>query len=432
MLLVLLAYALVLCWPAPLRAQTRGPVYTVEVRGTITAATTEYLRRALQLAQSANATALVVSLGSEGGVLRDVRPLASALYEASIPVVVFVAPAGTEVGPTGTLLLSAAHVGAMAPGTSFGSPFPLTRVDAALSQQTQDMLLDSVVDQLRDWNTARQRNTSWIDQAVRDGLILSNEQALALTPPAIDLVTSDLPELLTLLEGRTVTLSNGLSVTLATLGRTPTAIEPTVWESLRMALAEPTLAFALLIFGALLVYLEFAAPGTAIFAGAGIVLILAALVGLFALPVQGWAMLLLFVSLALLGAEFFVPVHGTLAVVGLALMSVSGFNLIDPTQAPGIQVALWAILGIAALLGTVVALGVLLAIRVRQRPVTTGQEGLIGRIAEVRRPLAPEGMVYVDGALWSAICEDGEAAIGERVRVAAIHNLQLIVRKIEE
>ena len=143
-------------------------------------------------------------------------------------------------------------------------------------------------------------------------------------------------------------------------------------------------------------------------------------------------MLLLFVSLALLGAEFFVPVHGTLAVVGLALMSVSGFNLIDPTQAPGIQVALWAILGIAALLGTVVALGVLLAIRVRQRPVTTGQEGLIGRIAEVRRPLAPEGMVYVDGALWSAICEDGEAAIGERVRVAAIHNLQLIVRKIEE
>ncbi|MBC8164027.1 MAG: nodulation protein NfeD [Roseiflexaceae bacterium] len=430
-LLAMVAWAALLCASTPARAQVSGPIYTVELRGTITGATTEYLRRALQTAESANASALIILLGSQGGVLRDVRPFAGSLAEATVPVVVFVAPSGTQSGPTGALLLSAAHLSAMAPNTSFGSPLPLSRFDAALSEQTQVMLLDSVVDQLRDWNSTRGRSTVWIDQAVRDGLILTNEQAVALNPPAVDLIAADLGQLLTLLDGRSVALDNSTTATLTTLGRTNVAVEPTLWEGLRMALAEPTLAFALLIFGALLVYLEFAAPGTAIFAGSGIVLILGALVGLFALPVQPWAMLLLFVALALLGAEFFVSVHGALAVIGLVLMIVSGLNLIDPAQAPGTSIALWAILGIAALLGAAVAAVTLMAVRVRRRPVTTGQEGLIGRIAEVRQALDPEGMVYVDGALWQAICEDGEAERGERVRVTAVHNLQLIVRKIE-
>ena len=431
LILVLLMLLANVARPQLGRAQSRGPIYTVSVSSTLSAPTVEYLRRALQAAESAQATALIIELSASGGVLRDVRPFAREIAEASVPVVVYVTP-GTQSGPVGALLLSAAQISALAPGSSFGSPFPLAQVDAALSQQTRDMLLDSVTDQLRTWNAAHGRNTAWIDGAVRDGTVISNEQAITLTPPAVDLIAGDSSQLSALLEGRSTTLSNGQSVTLTTLGRSLEPIEPTLWESLRSALAEPTIAFALLILGALLVYLEFAAPGTAIFAGAGAVLIGAALLGLFALPVQGWAMLMLLCALALLGGEFAMPVHGALAIIGMVLLVIAGLNLIDPAQAPGSAVALWAVLGIAAVIAAAVIIGVTLAIRVRQRPVTTGQEGMIGMIAEVRRPLNPEGMVYVDGALWRALSEEGEAEAGERVQVIAIHNLQLIVRKIGE
>jgi len=82
-------------------------------------------------------------------------------------------------------------------------------------------------------------------------------------------------------------------------------------------------------------------------------------------------------------------------------------------------------------LASFAALGIWLAIRNRERPVTTGQEALIGRLAEVRRRLDPEGMVFVEGALWQAISEDGAVDAGEWVRVVASHDLRLIVRRID-
>src|SRR5262245_33681191 len=310
--LVCLLCGMVLSRPIASAQAARGPIFTIEADGTLTSVTVGYLRRALHLAEAADANALIIRLGSSGGVLRDIRPFAMEIANARVPVVVYVAPAGTQSGAAGALFLSAAHISAMAPGTSFGSPDPLTRVDTALTQQTRDLVLDSVTDQIRDWNAARGRNTDWIDRAVRDGVVLTNEQAIGMNPPAVDLVAADQEQLLTLLDGRVVKLSDGRSVQLATLGRTPTLVAPTLWEQLRLALADPTVAFVLLVIGALAIYLEIAAPGTTIFAGVGVVLLAGALLGLLALPVRWWSVLLLLLAFGLIGTEFFAPTHGAL------------------------------------------------------------------------------------------------------------------------
>jgi membrane-bound serine protease (ClpP class) len=149
------------------------------------------------------------------------------------------------------------------------------------------------------------------------------------------------------------------------------------------------------------------------------------------LPVQGWALLLLVLALIAIVAEFLTPIHGALAVVGIVLMIIAGLNLIDPAQAPGGGVTLWAVLGLAAVLGATVAAAVALALRVRAMPAVTGLEALVGTLAEVRKPLDPEGMVYVDGALWNAICENGSAALGDRVKVVGFHHMQLIVQHLD-
>jgi membrane-bound serine protease (ClpP class) len=417
--------------PAAAAQAGRGPLFVVEAQGTVTSVTIGYLRRALHLAEASDASALIIELESGGGVLRDIRPFAGEIAMAHVPVVVYVAPTGTQSGAAGALFLSAAHISAMAPGTSFGSPDPLTRVDAALTQQTRDLVLDSVTDQIRDWNAARGRNTDWVDRAVREGALLTNEQAISLKPPAVDLVAADQSELLTLLDGRVVKLADGDSVQLATLGHTSTPIEPSLWESLRLTLANPTLAFILLVMGALAIYLELSAPGTSIFIGIGVVLLAGAAAGFLVLPIRLASLLLLLFAFGLIGAEFFTPTHGALAVTGLALVVVGALTLIDPSQAPGTVIAVWVVLVVVLALGSFVAFGVWLAFGTRGRPVTTGQEAMIGKLAEVRQRLDPEGMVFVEGALWQAISEDGAAEFGDWVRIVAIHDLRLIVRRID-
>jgi membrane-bound serine protease (ClpP class) len=110
---------------------------------------------------------------------------------------------------------------------------------------------------------------------------------------------------------------------------------------------------------------------------------------------------------------------------------VGALTLIDPAQAPGTFVAVWVVALVALALAAFAAFGIWLALRTRARPVTAGSEAMIGKLAEVRRRLDPDGMVFVEGALWQAISEDGPAEIGDWVRVVALHELHLVVQHLD-
>jgi membrane-bound serine protease (ClpP class) len=427
--LLLLLFSL-LAGPAA-QAQERGPIYLAQVDGVVTSVKVDYLQRALRTAEASDAMVLIIQVSSEGAVLRALRPLAVEVAEATVPVVVYVAPPGTESGATGAFLLSAAHIAAMAPDTSFGSTLPLADVDETLSEQTQELVLESVVDQIRGWNEARGRNTDWVDAAVRRGVVRNNEQAAAASPPAIDLIASDRDELLTLLQGRTVELENGETVELQTLGREATPIEPNPWEEFLLLLTDPTVAFLLLVLGCIAIYAELATPGIGIAAGIGGVLLLGSLIGWIVLPVNWLSLGGLVLAFSLIMADLYLPTAGGLTVAGLVLLIVSALTLIDTAQAPRVFVALWAILVVVLTIAAFAAVGVWLVVQTRDTPIATGQEGLVGRLAEVRKPLDPEGLVFVEGALWRAVSADGPVEVHEWVRVAEVHDLRLVVRRID-
>lgn len=422
-------------WQAlPVQAQEDqqdGPLYLVVVEGVVTDVTVDYLRRALRQAEASEANALIIELSAEGAVLRALRPFASDLAAADVPVVVYVTPPETESGAAGAFLLSAAHIAAMAPDTSFGTPVPLADVDDILSTQTRDLVLDSVAQQLTEWNEERGRNTAWIEQAVRQGVIRTNNQAFATDPPAIDLTARDQEELLTLLQGRTVELADGSEARLETLGRTTRTITPNFWEQFLLLLASPTIAFLLLVMGGVAIYSELATPGIGIAAGIGTVLLLAALFGLIILPVRLLSLSGLVLAFVLIVSDLYVPTHGTLTVIGLVLLVISAMTLIDNAQAPNVFVAFWAILMVVVLVGAFVAVSVWLIVRTRDQPITTGQEGLVGRLAQARERLDPDGLVFVDGALWRAISDQHTIEAGEWVRIIAVHDLRLVVRALE-
>ncbi len=410
-------------------AQVPRPVYYVTVEHGLTEPAAGLVRRALRAAEAADATALIIELRGAGS-LRTAWPLAREVANADVPVVAYIAPRGAQSGPVGTLLISAAHVAAMAPGTSVGFEAPLVDMPAHFSAATQQLLVDDAVKQLTSWARARERNAEWVEQAARNGAIIDAERAQQDTPSVIDLVAAE-DELLTSLQGRQVSLADGTQRSIGTLGARVVRVAPTAWEQLLQLLAVPTVAFLLFVVGGIAIYLEFATPGIGVPGVTGALLVFAALGGFMLGEVRPLAVLLLAGGLVLVGLEHVVMSHGGLTVAGLVLLVLGALYLVDPARSPGLDVSYLAIGAVAVMLGTAALALVTIAMRVRANGPVTGQEALIGQIAEVRRVIAPEGMVFVNGALWSAWSDQGPFGIGEFVRIAGVEGLRLYVQRFE-
>jgi membrane-bound serine protease (ClpP class) len=415
--------------PHGAQAQNPAHIYYVVAERGLTIPAVSLVRRSLREAEAANATALVIEVRG-GGSLSSAWPLARELAAAEVPVVTYIAPRGGRSGPIGTLLVSAAHVATMAPGATIGFAEPLIDIPAGFSTATQQLVVEDAVKQLTVWAQARGHNADWVEQAARSGAIITAEQAQSLDPPVIDVVATD-EELLTGLQGRRVTLSNGEIRTLDTLGARVQRVEPTVWEALGQILALPSVAFVLFVLGGMALYLELANPGVGVPGIAGAILVIAALIGFALGEVRPLAVLLLAAGLVVVGLEHLVLSHGGLTLAGLILLVLGALYLVDPARTPGLGVSYLVIGGVALMLAGVAAALVALAVRVRVHKPVTGRDALLGQIAEVRQPIAPEGLVFVNGALWSAWTDEGPFAPGDFVEVVEVEGLRLYVRAVK-
>jgi membrane-bound serine protease (ClpP class) len=142
-----------------------------------------------------------------------------------------------------------------------------------------------------------------------------------------------------------------------------------------------------------------------------------------------------FVIVALIGvglllAELLLPTGGVLAVLG-AMGLVAGGVIALADHSDGADYLGPALITLGILSGIsffFIARKVLDA--QRNELVRTGSEELIGALAEARTSIAPEGQVWIEGALWRARLADGDSRvqIGDRVRIEAVEGLTLVVR----
>lgn len=135
------------------------------------------------------------------------------------------------------------------------------------------------------------------------------------------------------------------------------------------------------------------------------------------------------IGVLLLGAELLLPTGGVLALLGaLGLIAGGVLALEEGSEATNyIGPALITLGIVSAATFFIVARKVVAA---HEEPVRTGSEELIGSLAEARTSLAPEGQVWIEGALWRARLAGGAdgVQIGDRVRVEAVEGLTLVVR----
>jgi membrane-bound serine protease (ClpP class) len=428
--------------PAADAATPPRPIVTViHLDSTIQPVSAGYLERGLDEAKQQHAAAVIVLMNTPGGLLDSMRQMVQAILASPVPVIVYVAPAGSRAGSAGFFLLEAADVAAMAPGTNAGAAHPIIEgktLDPILKQKLEN----DATAFMRSFVSLRKRNLAAAQDAVINSKSYFESESLQLG--LITLVSPNIPALLHTLNGQTVTRIDGTTTTLHLDNAILVDAQPSLRERILGVLIDPNLAVLFLIGGALLIYVEFNAPGTIIPGALGTLFLLTSLFALNLLPLRYTAIMLLIAALGLILLEIKVPSHGILATVGIVCLVIGLLTLVAG-PVPEMRVRFATALGVGTGFGLITGYLVRIAVRARRNKVLTGVNAMVGAIAVAQEPFLadnatpgpgqlpsrqiPRGQVLVRGELWFAETQKPVAA-GSHLKVTGVRGLTLLVEPI--
>lgn len=400
-------------------------VVAIVIDGGINPATSDFISESIRAAHRDGAAALLIQLDTPGGLLESAKDIVKDLLGAPLPVIVYVAPGGAGATSAGVFVTMAASLAVMAPGTNIGAAHPVSGGGKDIEGDMREKVQNFTVSLSKSIAQERGRNVEWAEKAVRESVSITEQEALQLG--VIDLVAESREDLFRQADGREVAVGNG-RVKLTLAGARVETRDMTLKQRVLNVLANPNVAYLLMMAGLLGLYVEFTNPGLLFPGVAGAICLLLGMAALQVLPINISGLGLIVLGIALLVAEVFVPSFGTLGIGGIAAFVLGSLLLFDESRSDlvlqrSLVYTAAAVIGLVALvLGTLV-------VRSQTQRASLGQEGLIGERGRARSPLRPDtdGRVLVHGELWNARSEN-EIPEGAEIEVVRVEGLQLLVR----
>jgi membrane-bound serine protease (ClpP class) len=403
----------------------RADIPVVKLDGVIHAVSAAYVVQAIERADQSKAPLLVIQINTPGGLDSSMRQIVDKILASRTPVAVFVAPSGARAASAGFVIMIAADVAAMAPGTNAGAAHPVSGLGGQMDEVMSKKVTSDAAAYIRGKAERRGRNAEMAEKAVVESKSFTEKEALELH--LIDLIAKDVPDLVSQLDGRTVKRFDGQTSTLHLAGQRTVNVTMSWREAVLSTIASPEILFLLLLGALAGLGAEISHPGL-IFPG--IIGSLCLILFLFAtqiIPVNWAGVLLILLAIGLFAAEVKVTSYGLLTVGGLVAMILGAMMLVD-SPLPELRVDVWKLApAIVAFAVFTIAL-VRLVVQAQRRRAQTGAEGLVGQRGEALCEIAPEGWVLVQGERWRAQAPDRIAA-GEKIEVVSMEGLQLQVRK---
>lgn len=413
----------------PLKAQS---VLALTVDGPITPAAAEYIVRGIGVATERSANAILIRLNTPGGLLQSTRTIVSAILGSSVPVIVYVTPAGAQAGSAGVFITLAADIAAMAPGTNIGAAHPVG-MQGAMDTVMSAKATNDAAAFVRAIAQQRHRNLSWAENAVRNSVALSAGEAL--DSGVVDLVAASESALLDSLHGRVVR-SGSSSVVMSLRPATIEELPPNFAETLLGVLSDPNIAYILFLLGLYGLLFELYNPGSILPGVVGGICMILALYALQTLPFSYAGIALIVFAIILFLLEVKVTSHGLLAIGGTIALLLGSAMLIRPTSGLELVEISWSVILFASGLTALFFLLVIgLGLRAQRARPVSGSESLVGRSAVARTDLAPDGTVDFMGELWNARSDGPRITTGSTVVVKRVEGLLLIVstpHRVEE
>ena len=400
-------------------------IIEIEINGSINPSTVDYIKTAISQARAQDAKALLILMDTPGGLLNSTKDIVKVLLNSEVPVIVYVYPRGATATSAGVFITLSAHVAAMSPGTSIGAAHPVMlgggqRGPGKPEEKKDDKSSDVMNEKIENFASSfiesiaeeRGRNAKWAVESVRKSASVTADEALR--KKVIDIISPDIPTLLSEIDGKEIKLS-GKSVRLETAGAETQRLEMSLRQKVVNILSTPDIAFLLLSLGSLGIFLEFYNPGM-IFPGvAGLIALLVGFVSLQILPFNYAGLILLFVAMALLISEVYVTSYGLLSLAALGCLVFGGLLLFD-TPDSDLRVSKGTLAAVAITIGLLSVFIVYLGVKSFKVPVQGGFEGMVGQKGEIVSWSKKSGKVYIGGEYWEATGER-EFSPGEKIKV---------------
>jgi len=403
--------------PGDAMAARRAVVLTID--GAIGPAFADFIAMELAGLSPADTGLVVLRMNTPGGLDGSMRKIISAILASPVPVATYVAPSGARAASAGTYIAYASAVAAMAPGTNIGAATPIQlgggsffptdkKKDADKDKKDAEQnesgdthmrkVINDAIAYIRSLAELNGRNVEWAEKAVRQADSLSASAALELN--VIDLIASDVPELLRKADGRTVKAA-GKPVKLETAGLEIVRIEAGWRTQLLAIITNPNVAFMLMLIGIYGIIFELATPGSI---GPGLVGGISLLVALYALnllPINYAGAGLVLLGVALMVAEVFIGSFGVIGVAGVVAFAIGSFMMFQ-SGVPGFELSIAVVAAATLVSAALFAIVLYLLVRSRGRPVVTGKEAILGAEGEAVAWQQDTGRVRVLGEIWLA------------------------------
>src|SRR2546426_9517400 len=400
---------------------TAEKVSLIKIDGAIGPATASYISRSIDEAQRQNSQCLVIQLNTPGGLLDSTQKIVQSFLGSPVPVVVYVAPTGATATSAGCFITIAASVAAMAPATTIGAAHPVMiggnpaggeeKPDETMKQKLENFSV-SYIEAIA---ARRHHNADWARSAVKESASISAEKALELK--VIDLIATNLPELLKQLNGREV---DGKK--LNTAGAEISEIKMSASERVFQRLWRPEVMFILMLIAIYGIIGEMTTPGAILPGVVGAIALILALYMAAILPVNVTGLVLIALALMLFIFDVYATTHRVLTVGGIIAFLVGSlmlFNRGDPLFRLSLNYIIPATLVTAAFFIFVIGKG----LRAQLMPVKAGAETMVGKTVTALTPIDSRGgRVFVEGEYWNAV-SDTPIEKGEVAEIAAVQGL---------
>jgi len=413
--------------PATLSAATQSSVHILRVEGTIVPIVADYIDRGISEAEDKNATVCIIELNTPGGLLDTTEEIVRRILNADVPIVVYVAPKGAWAASAGTFITLAANIAAMTPGTTIGAAHPVSGSGEEIPEDQMKKITEFSAKWMKSIAQERGRNMEEAQLAVTESKSFTDVDALDAN--LIDLRADNLEDLLSQINGRKVTLANGLEVTIDTTSYEMDIEEMSLIERFLHAISDPNIAYVLLSMGSIGILAEIYSPGTFFPGILGAISLLLAFYSLGVLDANLGGILLIVLAFGLFVGEVLTTTFGIFTAGGVTAL-VLGSLILFPDGGPLFRVDPAVIATVTILITGFVIFAIFHIVRVHRHQARTGREELIGKTATVKASLNPEGIVFLKGERWAALSDSGERIRpGEEVVITGIDGLILHVAR---
>jgi membrane-bound serine protease (ClpP class) len=402
-------------------------VISIKIDGSINPVSAGFIHNAIAKAEKEKAVCVLIELNTPGGLVKSTRVIVSDLLQSTVPVIVYVSPAGAHAGSAGVFITMAAHIAVMAPGTNIGAAHPVA-LQATMDSTMSNKATNDAAAFIRTIAEKRNRNLEWAEDAVRNSVSITETEALKKN--VIDMIALDDKEILRRVDGKTIAVASG-NLVLNTKGATIETYEMSFIEKMLDTISNPNIAYILLLLGMYGIMFELYNPGAILPGIVGVISLVLAFYTMHSLPVNYAGVGLIIFAIILFLLEIKIVSHGMLAIGAVISLLLGSMMLLKSgSTLEMVRISNAVIITATAVSALFFLFIVGAGIRAQKLKVVTGAEAMAGAVGEVLEPLTPAGTVRVQGEVWNAVSISGTIDKGERVRIREMKNLALFVEPI--